>query len=164
MSLYCPQCVAYVPTGASECPKCGIMVLCCSECRNYTSPGVTSYPDCSKPVALKVEVVKSSPGTGAVPAELVVARPVVGGFVPAVALVPERYDAGRYGIEATVTIPAVDVAIMNELGQLVQLLHGMASRLNQFTGMTERTRKLIRDMRVLATDVQEEIESRRGPV
>jgi len=39
----------------------------------------------------------------------------------------------------------------------------MAGRLNQFAGLTEHTRKLIRDMRVLACDAQEEVEMRRGP-
>lgn len=82
--------------------------------------------------------------------------------VPVVPRVPERYSAGRFGVEAEVTIPQRDVAIMNELGSLVPVLHTMAAHLAQFTGHTEHTRKLIRDLRVLAADAQEEIEMRRG--
>ena len=52
---------------------------------------------------------------------------------------------------------------MNDLGRLVEVLHAVAGRATQFTGLTDHTRKMIRDMRVLATDVQEEIEMRRGP-
>jgi len=161
MALYCPTCVAYVSPGTSECHKCGTSTLCCSECRTYRPVGSTRC-DCSSGAStLPVSTIVRAEVVGSM--ELVPAQAGVG-FVPDVVPVPERYDAGRYGIEAVVTIPAVDVAIMNELGKLVQLLHAMATRLNQFTGMTDRTRKLIRDMRVLATDVQEEIESRRGPL
>jgi hypothetical protein len=83
--------------------------------------------------------------------------------MPAMVRVPEQYDAGRYGVSAQVTIPAGDAALMNELGSMVGALHVMASRLNGFTGLTDHTRKLIRDMRLLATDAQEEVELRRGP-
>ena len=79
-------------------------------------------------------------------------------------VVPELYQAGRHGVKAEVAIPPRDAAIMNELLQLVQLLHGMAARLNQFQGLSEHTRKLIRDIRVLACDAQEEVEMRRGPI
>jgi hypothetical protein len=82
---------------------------------------------------------------------------------PRVATVVERYNAGRYGVRAEVRIPAGDVAIMNDLGAMVAVLHTMAARLNGFVGHTEHTRKLIRDMRILATDIQDEIETRRGP-
>ena len=86
--------------------------------------------------------------------------------IPAAArssMIPETYRAGKFGVEADVRVPAGDVSIMNELGKLVELLHAMAARSNQFGITSEHTRKLIRDMRILATDVQEEIELRRGP-
>ena len=78
-------------------------------------------------------------------------------------LVREEYRAGRFGVAAEVRIPAGDVSIMNELGKLVELLHAMAARATQFGIPSDHTRKLVRDMRILATDVQEEIELRLGP-
>ena len=78
--------------------------------------------------------------------------------------VPEVYRAGRYGVDAEVNVPPGDAAIMTEMLQLVQLLHAMAARANQFRGANDHTRKVIRDMRTLANDLQEEVELRRGPV
>jgi len=78
-------------------------------------------------------------------------------------LVPEKYTAGKFGVSSEVRLPAGDVSVMNELGKLVELLHAMAARSNQFAITSDHTRKLIRDMRILATDVQEEIELRCGP-
>jgi hypothetical protein len=78
--------------------------------------------------------------------------------------VPEVYRAGRYGVDAEVSVPPGDAAIMTEMLQLVQLLHAMAARANQFRGANDHTRKIIRDMRTLANDLQEEVELRRGPV
>jgi hypothetical protein len=77
--------------------------------------------------------------------------------------IAEIYQAGRYGVKAEVSRPPGDVAILNELGRLVELLHAMAARANQFVGQSEHTIKMRRDMRVLATDIQEEIELRTGP-
>jgi hypothetical protein len=77
--------------------------------------------------------------------------------------VPEKYKAGRYGVTATVTMPAKDVEILNELAQLVVLLHTEAQKLTQFQGRNEHTQLLARSMRNLATEIQEEIEMRTGP-
>jgi hypothetical protein len=77
--------------------------------------------------------------------------------------VRSEYQAGRFGVTATVQIPEKDVAIMNTLGQLVVLLHTVAKDMNNFQGHTEHTRSLIRGMRDLASDIQDEIEMRTGP-
>jgi hypothetical protein len=101
-----------------------------------------------------------------IPAELVPDLPPIGGAVvlsPRVERVVGRYEAGRHGVKAEVRIPPGDVAFMNDLGAMVAVLHTMAARLNGFVGHTQHTRELIRSMRVLATDIQEEIETRRGP-
>jgi hypothetical protein len=163
LSLYCGRCfpsprhTGGIPAGQAACQRCGSSdYLRCTTCDQLVD-GDVDCPRCAPETHLargrEPEVVGLSlpelPGTSlAVP----VVRPVV-----------ERYDAGRFGIKAEVTIPAGDVNRMNELGQLVSLLHVVAGHLAQFTGLTDHTRKLIRDMRVLATDAQEEIEMRRGP-
>ena len=77
--------------------------------------------------------------------------------------VPEQYEVGRFGVTATVTMLGKDAEILNELGQLVVLLHTEAQRLTQFQGRNEHTQGLARSMRNLATEIQEEIEMRTGP-
>ena len=152
MELYCPQCRCRLPSGCSSCPSCGGVCLACCGCNRFLPEGTVACPTCAA-----TELVAVEPPTGA-------ARAVAA--IPAAARsqqVAERYRAGRYGVEAEVTRPAGDVAILNELGKLVELLHAMAARANQFVGQSEHTVKMRRDMRVLATDIQEEIELRTGP-
>jgi|SRR5271157_3266768 len=56
------------------------------------------------------------------------------------------------------SVPTV-VEIMNEMAQLVVILHSLADRINHFQGFMESTRNVIRLARLLATDLQGEIES-----
>jgi hypothetical protein len=65
---------------------------------------------------------------------------------------------------AEVTAPAGDVAALNALGALVPVLHQVAAGLGQMSVHSDHTRKLMRDMRVLAADALEEIEMRLGTV
>jgi len=168
MSLYCPTCRVFVKQGESNCPKCfRSSGLACVECNHYVEDGASRCSRDHEVQALVPTTVESvvegevvlslqSPAVSAalsVPAAVASARPV-----------PSVYEAGRHGVKAEVRVPEGDVTIMNELLSLVQLLHAMAARANQFRGHTEHTRKMIRDMRVLATDVQDEVEMRRGPL
>jgi chemotaxis protein histidine kinase CheA len=79
------------------------------------------------------------------------------------AKIPEQYNAGRYGVTATVQVPARDVEIMNKMGQVVVILHTLAAEMNSFQGHMDSTRSVIRQCRALATELQDEIETRRGP-
>jgi hypothetical protein len=93
------------------------------------------------------------------------APPVLPGLPSHVGLtrIAETYSAGQFGVTATVQTPALDVEIMNEMGQVVVILHTLASKMNKFQGIMESTRSVIRQCRTLATELQDEIESRRGP-
>ena len=51
------------------------------------------------------------------------------------------------------------IEIVNEMAQFAIILHRMAERMNHFQGFMESTRQLIRDIRLLATDLQGEIEA-----
>ena len=161
---YCPSCRVVVPDELQACEKCGNDRLACHTCHEIIPAGTVVCPRCFTPPPI--------PPPKAPPAELVLPEPPSRAeqaiaAIPAgvrAQLVPEQYRGGKYGVEADVRIPAGDVAIMNELGKLAELLHAMASRANQFVGQTEHTRKVIRNMRLLATDLQEEIELRRGPL
>jgi hypothetical protein len=159
MSLYCPGCRIVASTDSNICAQCGAQFLCCSQCGANAPKGAFDCPTCTSK-----ELSRSN--VASIPAELVPDLPPIGGHMvvsPRVATVVERYDAGRHGVNAEVRIPAGDVAIMNDLGAMVAVLHTMAARLNGFVGHTEHTRQLIRSMRILATDIQDEIETRRGP-
>jgi len=161
---YCPSCRVVVPDELQSCVKCGNDRLACRACHESIPAGTAICPRCYTP--------PPAPSSKPVPAELVLPEPTSRAeqaiaAIPVGAraqLVPEQYRGGKYGVEADVRIPAGDVAIMNELGKLVELLHAMASRANQFVGQTDHTRMVIRNMRLLATDLQEEIELRRGPL
>jgi hypothetical protein len=130
-------------------------------------------------------------------------------------VVVEQYNAGKFGVTASVQRPALDVEILNQMGQVVVvshtiasrisaslmdaaravsesstetslmvspgeapqgptvavvvgemaqfvvILHQTADRMNYFQGFTESTRQLIREIRLLATDLQGEIEAYR---
>ena len=162
MSLYCPNCRIMAPEGNSSCNRCFRTDLACAQCNRMLSEGSKRCPACWAAMVPQPE-----------PASPVMARPIDPSAIQALAgiplavshmpAVPEVYQAGRHGVKAEVTIPAGDAQIMNELLQFVQMLHAMAGRVNQFRGHTDLTRAIIKGMRSLATDIQEEIERRRGP-
>lgn len=167
MSLYCGGCyrsareTGGLAEGDLSCGRCGRSdLLRCTACECPVPIGMPVCTRCAGSVMVSKQAVASA-GLSELPP--LSAAGLLAPGIPAVPVVAERYSAGRFGITAEVTIPARDVELMNELGSLVSLLHVLASRLNYFTGHTDHTRKLIRDMRVLATDAQEEIELRRGP-
>jgi hypothetical protein len=161
VSLYCVPCRQELVVGARACHLCGGCNLACMTCHTPILVGETGCSYCDRR-----EIVRQSPS---VPVDVSedVAQALASVPTPVrslgTAVVSEVYKAGRYGVEAVVKIPPRDAEIMTELCRLVPLLHGMAARLNQFQGHTEHTRALIRDLRKVACDAQEEVELRRGP-
>lgn len=151
MAIYCYDCRLVVVPGAHHCGQCRGTNLACLNCHTRLKQGETVCSRCDVELVVpRVDDVSRA----------VAQIPVA---VEMVSRIPDTYQAGRFGVSAEVTIPPRDATIMNEILQLVQLLHGMAARLNQFQGTTDHTRQLIRDMRSLANLAQEEVELRRGP-
>ena len=75
----------------------------------------------------------------------------------------ETFDgAGRFGAISDVTVPDDVAGMMGEIARTVQGLLQLASRLAGVAG-TERSRDCIRGCRDLASRLQEELETRRGP-
>jgi hypothetical protein len=72
-------------------------------------------------------------------------------------------DVGRFGAISNVTVPDNEAALLSELGNGVQVLLNLANTLSRSKGHTEISRKVIRECRTLATLIQEELETRRGP-
>jgi hypothetical protein len=149
-NLYCISCRVTLTPGQVVCSQCGGVDLACVQCHQRPA-GFSICPVCDVAVA------------GSRQSDVQIALSEIPAAVGLASRVSETYQAGRFGVCATVSIPPRDAAIMNELLQLAQLLHGMAGRLNQFQGMTDHTRQVIRDMRTLANLAQEEVEMRRGP-
>lgn len=224
MSLICSVCKNDVPEGFGQCVACKAGFapqLACRACGKLVARGAATCAVCVRSAAL----VAPSRTEGGGPWPLLpppkaisivapnAAPPALPGLPSHVGLqvVSEQYNAGRFGVTATVQVPALDVEILNEMGQVVVvahtmasrisaslmemgksnagvstetaliessaphgptvveivnemaqfvvILHRMAARMNHFQGFMESTRQLIRDIRLLATDLQGEIEA-----
>lgn len=77
---------------------------------------------------------------------------------------PERYMVRKHGVEAEVAVPPGDIEIMQSMSNLAIVLHVVAEKMNHFVGHMEITRENIKWCRSLATNLQEEIELRKGPL
>lgn len=153
MSVCCVGCGRPKQRDTSSCPWCGSSSFYCTACGHLLQFSQISDVRCL--VCEPDAIVVLPPGRA----------PVLATQVPQVPVVPEVYQAGRYGVSAEVRMPAGDVEILNRLGQLSQLLYSMATETGSgFRGVMDHTRQMVRDMRKLAADIQEEIEMRRGPV
>lgn len=170
--LQCGKCATLVNRGSSTCSCDQIirrMASAASELPDlplYQPPQQTQSQQTSSSTELTQRVAESFSGGEVVGFQSPISAPSVLPGLPAhvsVAVIPKEYEAGRYGVSATVTIPEKDVGVMNDWAQLVVLLHTMAKRGNEFQGHTEHTRRVIRAMRDLASDIQDEIEMRTGP-
>jgi hypothetical protein len=233
MSLFCSICKNDVPEGFGQCVACKAGFapqLACRVCRRLVPRGAAMCAPCERAVAMvpaQPEPVQQSysPSDGLVPplppprALSIISPSTAPAPLPGLpshvglSVVPEQYSAGRFGVTATVSVPALDVEIMNEMGQVVVvahtiasrisaslmesarvgnehssetslmvspgqssvgptvsvvvaemgqfvvILHRMAERMNHFQGFMESTRQLIRDIRLLATELQGEIEN-----
>jgi hypothetical protein len=186
MSLFCSVCKNEVPEGFSQCLACKAGFapqLMCGVCRslitrgsatclvcqqrsiNAAPPVLPLVPPPALPLPLVPQVSQGGGSSGSMTyhppdTRLVPAR--LPSFVgPGALVVPEEYEAGKLGVSATVQIPPAHAAVMNDLGQLVALLHTMASKLVTLPG--DGARFLAKSMRTLATDIQDEIERRVGP-
>lgn len=165
MALVCTSCSREVPAGFGHCPACNqgfLIQLSCGDCgtlvprgTNYCSPCVRSNGLFKRDEPYEATMLVPSP----LAPSLALTKPVPG--APGAIVVPDEYQAGKLGVSATVQIPPEHVNALNELGQMIALLHGMASKLVVLPG--EGVRRIARGMRSLATDIQEEIEQRVGP-
>lgn len=178
MSLYCSVCRNEVPEGFAQCVACKAGFapqLMCGVCRSLVPRGTATCIVCAQRARQEArasqDLIPAHPqGQAASPSA--VSHPVVmlpplslarlPSFAgPGAMMVPETYEAGKLGVSATVQIPPQHAAVMNDLGQLVALLHTMATKMVLLPG--DGARLLAKSMRNLATDIQEEIERRVGP-
>jgi len=86
-----------------------------------------------------------------------------GAHLPAPVHVAPSYVTGKFGVTSYVTHEGRDAAILTTMSKAVTLLHALAAEMNNFQGIMPSTRRCIKGCRDLATELQEEIEERRGP-
>ncbi len=171
MSLRCSVCRESIDDGLNFCPKCRtgfVSQLQCADCGKLVPRGMASCIGCAR-VASVVMVPPSPPRATS---ELVAvtssrqAPPVLPGLPSHVSLsapVADRFVVRSGGVEAEIRIPAGDAEVMDLMGQMVVILHTFAAKMNTLSGHGEMTRQIIRSSRTLATDIQEELEQRKGP-
>lgn len=170
MALICSMCSKEVPAGFGHCPACNqgfLNQLICGNCGDPVPRGMNACSPCARSARLvtrnegpvSAELVTTTPQNQPPMAMSVLPRPSFG--VPGAIVVPEEYQAGKLGVSATVQIPQEHVNALNELGKMIALLHQMANKLVVLPG--EGVRRIAKGMRSLATDIQEEIETRVGP-
>lgn len=158
MTLYCSVCGNHVPEGRNQCGVCNngfVSQLACVSCRRLVTRGTAVCGSCQdSPGYSDVLPVRFSSGKQGT--EL--GRRDSSGREGETAL-----DVGRFGAISDVTVPDNEASLMGELGRGVQMLLTLANTLSRSCGHTEISRKVIRECRTLATLLQEELETRRGP-
>jgi len=157
----------------SQCPFCkvGFVVqLICGDCGQLVERGRTfcQNPTCSNQPVTDVTYVARSQEMANVPPsssgiDLAPLPQFGGAHLPAPVHVAPSYVTGKFGVTSYVTHEGRDAAILTTMSKAVTLLHALAAEMNNFQGIMPSTRRCIKGCRDLATELQEEIEERRGP-
>ena|ERR1700690_3272826 len=169
MALYCSVCGNNVPEGRNQCGVCNngfVSQLACGVCLRLVTRGNARCSDC--PGNARVEGYNPSDND-----ESSSRSPERRRHENRSTELARRWDwargnetsldAGRFGAISDVTVPDNEAALMGELGRGVQVLLNLANSLSRSQGHTEISRRVIRECVTLATLVQEELETRRGP-
>jgi len=177
VSLRCTVCRHPVAEGLNFCIECRVgfaSQLECAECGRLVTRGAASCFGCARSATLPlpssaVEVQRATlPLPDALvgvraPAQAPPAMPGLPAHVTLAAPVARTFVVRQGGVEAEVRVPPGDAEVMDLMGQVVVVLHTFAAQVNTLSGHGELTRHIIRSARVLATDIQEELEQRKGP-
>ena len=160
MSLYCSSCSNPVPEGLNQCRVCNrgfIPQLVCSGCSRVVERGAatcaycpTSRQDYTSPTSVRQQSQA-----------MMISRPEWERAQHR-EMVTTDYDAGRFGAISNVSVPENVADLMLDLQQEVRSLLALATKLAHYA-QTEGSRHVIRQCRELATLLQEEFETRRGP-
>jgi len=159
MGLYCTSCRNPVPEGVNQCQVCNngfVHQLECGLCGNLVVRGAAACVRCSSSSSYSPPRSYGEVSERALSSRTVqdnYGHPTYG----------ETFDgAGRFGAISDVTVPDDVVGVFNDIAREVRSLLSLASKLASVAG-TERSRECIRGCRDLASRLQEELETRRGP-
>jgi RNA polymerase subunit RPABC4/transcription elongation factor Spt4 len=185
-ALTCASCQTEVPRGQAFCQSCDSALI--PPERPSVDPPHYVFPPAHQPQAARPNTAlvpsgfrlpnpPSSPGPLAIPVPAghpsvtvtfnapAEAPPVMSGLPAHIRLpnqMEEYHRTERPGFLAEVFTNGADNTIMNEMAQTIVILHTMAEKMTRFAGHMDSTRRCIKGLRNLASDLQEEIEVRRG--
>jgi RNA polymerase subunit RPABC4/transcription elongation factor Spt4 len=180
--LYCTTCRTVVDGGSAICGNCKngfTSSLACGTCNRVVQRGHAYCSACTPidrggvrfdrdvPTGGGTVIRRSydadpSPPPPPLPS-LSLTLPKLPGVSLERAHVPESYVAGQFGAESVVQMNGRDAEILTKMNQVVVLLHALAGEMNDFCHLSDGTRRVIKGCRNLATALQEEVETRRGP-
>lgn len=166
-ALFCMTCNTVAHAGEAVCGNCRngfTSRLACSRCSKVVPLGYSYCPECTRNVHVESsEISRPEPQRGIMSLPALTLPPGLDRIEKA--YVPEvRRDAGRFGVTAVVQMSGNDSEIMTKMNQMAMMLHALAAEMNTFQGISDSTRVVIRGCRDLATRLQEEVETRRGPL
>lgn len=182
MALYCTNCRTVAEDGDAVCRTCGngfVSRLACSRC-NRVVPSGQAY--CSSCTAMEKRRPPPEPfseerhpsgyvppappmaAAGALAAIGMATLPALtaGSGAHGALAVPDGYRAGSHGAKSEVFYRGRDAEIMTRMNQVAALLLALAAEMNDLVAVGESTRGIMRGCRVLAADLQGEVEMRRG--
>lgn len=169
MGLFCTNCRNPVPEGVNQCRVCNngfVHELACSQCGRSVIRGAafcactlfqrpSSYQPPDFPEGFQVRSPEE------VPTRALSRRTSQNEYGQLT--YGETFDgAGRFGAISDVTVPDGVASVLGDISRTVQTLLSLANKLATVAG-TERSRECIRGCRDLASRLQEELETRRGP-
>lgn len=183
MALYCTTCRTMAENGSALCKVCGngfTSRLACATCNRVVASGQAFCESCASRGLDPHRQSSSNEFFPNIPSSMVPARreheheqsSVMGltlpKLPPGISLdrvhVPEARTGGKFGAIADIQMNGRDAEILTKMNQVVLLLHALAAEMNEFQAFSDSTRKVIKGCRNLAADLQEEVESRVGPV
>jgi len=165
MGLFCTSCRNPVPEGVNQCRVCNngfVHLLACSQCGQVVLRGAAVCGACSRQQFVQEPGYFSPDHVPQAGSSRALSRRTSQNAYGELTF-GETFDgAGRFGAISDVTVPDGVAGLFGDISSVVQGLLTLASKLAAVAG-TERSRECIRGCRDLASRLQEELETRRGP-
>jgi len=176
MSLYCVTCRSLAEDGSAVCRNCGngfTSQLACATCHRVVQRGTAFCETCAVGTGISMyevpapdierdrQAIMRRPSLP-VPSGAGLTLPHLPGISLEHARVVDSYQAGDFGARADVQMNGRDANILTKMNQTIVLLHALAQEMNNFCALSDSTRRVIKGCRNLATDMQEEVETRVG--
>lgn len=153
MAFHCANCKYAASPADDFCRHCMSHGLVCGACNRAKTTGLSSCP-CETAIAL------SSPAPAPTSHALLPFSLTRIQLPPPVKPV---YTSGELGATAQIQLGGRDAEILTKMGQSAALLLALANEMNGLKGHMETTRSLITKARILAAELQGEVEIRLGP-
>jgi hypothetical protein len=179
--LYCKACLYVVERGKSTCSNCRngfVAQLGCGACTKDIPRGQNFCSFCSPPAERRPVTVDYVPRESSAEVSITVSpsrvpahqySPQLPALIPGLAMglpqpVPDSYSESSFGAQSEVMLNGQDAQILTRMQNVAALLHVLATEMNGLQGFMQSTRNCIKQARSLATDLQEEVEVRMGPL